>query len=134
LLPENRAPTHPGEILLQEFLKPLNITQVALAAKLKVPVQRVNTLISGKRGVTPDTAILLGMAFETTPQFWMNLQSNFDLWHRARAIQANIIPFRSRRTDLKATGPKGRAAGLKKATRKAAKRKQAPRSSAKSIR
>lgn len=81
MLPANRPPTPPGEMLLEEFLKPRGITQVALARKMGVPVQRVNTLINGKRGVTADTAVLLSEALDTTPEFWMGLQSDFDLWH-----------------------------------------------------
>ena len=89
LLPENRIPTHPGEILSKEFLAPLRITQVALAAHIGVPVQRVNELVRGKRGVTPDTAWLLAQAFETTPDFWLNLQAAYDL---ARTRPARTIP------------------------------------------
>jgi addiction module HigA family antidote len=80
MLPKNRRPTAPGEILLEEFLKPMQLTQVALAEKMGVPVQLVNTLINEKRGVTASTAIKLGRALETTPQFWMNLQTACDLW------------------------------------------------------
>lgn len=79
MLPENRIPTHPGEILSEEFLKPLGISQVALAAHLGIPVQRVNEIVRGKRGVTPDTAWKLAQAFETSPGFWVNLQANHDL-------------------------------------------------------
>lgn len=78
--PTNRKPTHPGEILLEEFLKPKKMTQLELAKRMRVPVQRVNTLINEKRGVTPETAILLSQVFGTTPQFWMNLQTNYDLF------------------------------------------------------
>jgi antitoxin HigA-1 len=88
MLPKNRPPTHPGEILLAEFLEPLHMTQMALAEKLDVPVQRVNTLVNGKRGVTPDTALLLGRALETTPEFWMSLQMKWDLWHAERKLAA----------------------------------------------
>ncbi|MFN2595156.1 MAG: HigA family addiction module antitoxin [Actinomycetota bacterium] len=77
--PNKRVPTHPGEILSEEFLKPLGLTQVALAAHLDVPLQRINELIRGKRGVTPETAWLLGGALGTTPEFWLNLQANHDL-------------------------------------------------------
>jgi len=77
--PANRVPTHPGEILLEEFLEPLGQTQVALAAHIGVPVQRINELVRGKRGVTPETAWLLSQALDTTPEFWLNLQSNYDL-------------------------------------------------------
>jgi addiction module HigA family antidote len=79
MLPENRVPTHPGVILSREFLAPLGITQVALAAHLGVPVQRVNELVRGKRGVTPETAWLLAQAFQTTPEYWLNLQASHDL-------------------------------------------------------
>ena len=79
LQPENRIPTHPGEILLEEFLVPMGISQVALAKHLSIPVQRVNESVRGKRGVTPDTAWLLAQAFGTTPEFWMNLQMAYDL-------------------------------------------------------
>jgi addiction module HigA family antidote len=77
--PEHRVPTHPGEILLEEFLAPLGQTQVALAEHLGVPVQRVNELVRGKRGVTPETAWLLAQALNTTPEFWLNLQAAHDL-------------------------------------------------------
>lgn len=79
MIPENRIPTHPGIILKEEFLDPFGISQVAFALHLGVPVQRVNELIRGKRGVTPQTAWLLAQALNTTPQFWLNLQSLHDL-------------------------------------------------------
>ena len=77
--PERRVPTHPGEILLEEFLVPLGQTQVALAEHVRVPVQRINELVRGKRGVTPETAWLLAQALNTTPEFWLNLQAAYDL-------------------------------------------------------
>ena len=77
--PTHRVPTHPGEILREEFLVPLGQTQVALAAHLGVPVQRINELVRGKRGVTPETAWLLSQALGTTPEFWVNLQAAYDL-------------------------------------------------------
>lgn len=79
MLPENRIPTHPGAILLEEFLKPLGISQVQLAVHLGVPIQRINELVRGKRGVTPETAILLAQALDTDPSFWMSLQANHDM-------------------------------------------------------
>jgi antitoxin HigA-1 len=79
MIPENRIPTHPGEVLQEEFLEPLGITQVALAKHLEISPQRVNELVRGKRGVTPETAWLLSGALGTTPQFWLNLQANYDL-------------------------------------------------------
>ena len=86
MLPKNRLPTHPGIILEEEFLKPLGMTQVALAEKMGVPIQRVNTIISGKRGVTAETALLLARIFENTPQFWMALQANVDLWEAQKEL------------------------------------------------
>ena len=79
MIPSHRIPTHPGEMLLEEFLVPMGITQVQLAAHIGVPTQRINELIRGKRGVSPDTAWLLSKAFNTTPEFWLNLQAVYDL-------------------------------------------------------
>lgn len=79
MIPKRRIPTHPGKILHEEFLAPLGITQVELAAHIGVPVQRVNEIVRGKRGITPETAWLLGEALGTTPQFWLNLQAIHDL-------------------------------------------------------
>ena len=79
MLPKNRIPTHPGEILQEEYLIPLGLTQVALARHLGISVQRVNELIRGKRGITPETAWLLSQALGTTPEFWINLQTSHDL-------------------------------------------------------
>ncbi len=77
--PTNRTPTHPGEILLEEFLKPLGVTQVAFAAHIGVPLQRINEITRGRRGVTAETAWLLSRALGTTPQLWLTLQANHDL-------------------------------------------------------
>jgi addiction module HigA family antidote len=88
VLPRNRPPSHPGEILLEEFLRPYEMSQSELAAKLKIPIQRVNTIVNGKRGITPETALLLARAFETTAEFWMNLQTSYDLWMARRAMNA----------------------------------------------
>ena len=80
---KNRKPTHPGRILLEDFLKPLGMSQVELAGKMGVPIQRVNTLINGKRDMTAETAVLLSRVLKTTSEFWMNLQVACDL-HEAR--------------------------------------------------
>ncbi|MBI4229971.1 MAG: HigA family addiction module antidote protein [Planctomycetes bacterium] len=79
MIPRSRIPTHPGEILAKEFLDPMEVTQVDLARHLGIPVQRVNEIVRGKRGVTPQTAWLLSQALGTTPEFWMNLQAHHDL-------------------------------------------------------
>lgn len=92
MLPANRAPKHPGEILAEEFLKPLDLTQVALANNIGVPVQRVNEIVRGKRGITPETAWLLASAFETTPNFWINLQTLYDL--ATRRPDRHVEPLR----------------------------------------
>ncbi len=87
MLPKNRVPTHPGEILFREFLEPLGISQVQLAAHVGASVQRVNELVRGKRGITPETAWLLSQALGTTPEFWINLQSQHDL-ARSRPVRS----------------------------------------------
>ena len=79
LVPENRIPAHPGEILLEEFLKPMKVTQVRFAAHIGVPLQRVNEIIRGRRGVTAETACLFAGAFGTSPEFWLNAQALHDL-------------------------------------------------------
>lgn len=86
MLPEKRQPTHPGEILLEEFLRPMGMTQLELAGRIKVPIQRINTLVNGKRGVTPETAILLSRVFKNSPEFWMNLQMAYDLYQARKYL------------------------------------------------
>ena len=80
MLPKNRKPTHPGEMLLEEFLKPLNLTQQSFAKHMGWTYAKVNEIVNGKRGVSPEVALSLSDAFSNTPQFWMNLQSQYDLW------------------------------------------------------
>ena len=80
MIPKHRKPTHPGDILLQEFLEPMDVSQVDLAHRMGVSVQRVNTLVNGKRDITAETAILLSRVLKTTPEFWMNLQDAHDLY------------------------------------------------------
>lgn len=89
-VPTNRMPTHPGEMLREEFLIPMSITQRELAKSIRVPYQRVNELINGKRGVTPSTALRLAKFFGNTPGFWMNLQLRWDL-HRAQQVEARQL-------------------------------------------
>ena len=79
MIPKYRIPTHPGEVLLEEFLIPLGLTQITFAKHIGVPTQRINEIVRGKRGITPETAWLFAQALGTTPEFWMNLQSNYDL-------------------------------------------------------
>ncbi|MBN2644479.1 MAG: HigA family addiction module antidote protein [Desulfuromonadaceae bacterium] len=82
-IPTNRAPTHPGEMLLEEFLSPMGITQSELAAAIHVPYQRINELINQKRGITPSTALRLAKFFSMSADFWMTLQMRWDVY-RAR--------------------------------------------------
>jgi addiction module HigA family antidote len=86
MLPKNRPPTHPGEILSEEFLKPRGVTQSELAERLEIPIQRVNQIVNAKRGITPETAVLFARFFKTTSQFWMNLQTQYDLWFAERDV------------------------------------------------
>ena len=89
-IPTHQAPTHPGEMLLEEFLKPMGLSQKELADGIRVPYQRVNELIRGRRAVTPSTALRLARLLKTSPQFWMRLQADWEL-HRAvtRAARAS---------------------------------------------
>ena len=79
-VPTNRIPTHPGEMLLEEFLKPMNISQQRLADAIHVSFQRINEIVHGRRSVTPSTALRLAKFFKTSPGFWMNLQLRYDLY------------------------------------------------------
>ena len=89
-VPTHREPTHPGEMLLEEFLKPMKITQRELAKCIHVPYQRINELVNKRRGITPSTALRLARAFENSPSFWMNLQLRWDLF-RAQQIEAGEL-------------------------------------------
>ena len=80
MLPQGRRPTTPGEVLKEEFLIPLGMTQQKLADAIGISRVRVNNIINGKRSITPDTAFRLARFFDTTPQFWMSLQMSVDLW------------------------------------------------------
>jgi antitoxin HigA-1 len=81
MLPKHRSPTHPGEMLEEEFLKPMGVTQTALANHLGWSHAKVNELVRGKRGVTPAVALALSDALGTSPELWMNLQTQYELWH-----------------------------------------------------
>jgi antitoxin HigA-1 len=79
-VPTHRTPTHPGEMLLEEFLKPMGLSQQDLANAIRVPYQRVNELINGRRGMTPSTALRLERFFGMSASFWLNLQLRWDLY------------------------------------------------------
>jgi addiction module HigA family antidote len=86
----DRPPRHPGEVLLEEFLKPMQLTQRELAQAIHVPYQRVNDIIRQRRGVTPSTALRLAKFFGSTPDFWMGLQSRWDLYQAQAAEQEEL--------------------------------------------
>src|SRR4030042_733725 len=89
-IPTHREPTHPGEMLLEEFLIPMGITQRDLANAIHVPYQRVNEIVNQKRGITPSTALRLAKFFGMAPDFWMNLQLRWDLYH-AQADEKRVL-------------------------------------------
>jgi addiction module HigA family antidote len=100
-VPTHRTPTHPGEILMEEFLLPMMLTQRELADAIHVPYQRVNDLIHRRRGMTPDSALRLAKFFGTTPEFWMNLQLRWDLFATKQVVQPvieSIHPYDHTRT------------------------------------
>jgi antitoxin HigA-1 len=90
-LPGERPPTHPGEMLLEEFLNPLGISQSAFAVRLGVSFPRLNEIVRGKRGVTPDTALRLARVLGMPADFWLGLQTDWDLWHAMRGEKAEEI-------------------------------------------
>jgi addiction module HigA family antidote len=98
-IPSDRSPTHPGVMLREEFLHPLDITQRELADAILVPYQRVNEIINEKRGITPNTALRLAKYFGNTPGFWMNLQLRFDLYQAQRVDNEEIKSIRTLKLD-----------------------------------
>ena len=95
-IPSDRSPTHPGLMLREEFLDPFGITQRELADAIRVPYQRVNEIVNGKRGITPGTALRLAKYFGNSPEFWMNLQLRCDLYDAKQSEEDEIkqIPTR----------------------------------------
>ena len=89
-IPTVREPTHPGEMLREEFLQPMGITQQQLADGIHVPFQRINELVNGKRGVTPSTSLRLAKFFQVSDDFWMNLQIRWDL-HKMKKKEHAIL-------------------------------------------
>lgn len=81
MLPTHRPPTHPGEMLLKEFLEPLGVSQVEAASRMNVPFQRLNAIVKRRRGVSADTALLLEALTGWDAQIWLTLQAKWDLWH-----------------------------------------------------
>ena len=89
-IPTHREPTHPGEMLVEEFLHPMDLTQRALAKAIHVPYQRVNEIVNGKRGITPSTALRLARFFAVSADFWLNLQMRWDLY-KAQQVEKSEL-------------------------------------------
>ena len=90
-IPENREPTHPGEVLGEDFLAPLAISRSRLAEEIRVPSRRINLIVNRKRAVTPDTALRLARYFGTSADFWLNLQQRWDVYQAMHAPEAAEI-------------------------------------------
>src|SRR5271156_6491110 len=111
MLPLHRVSTHPGRVLLKEFLEPLELTQVKLARAIDIPQNRINELIRGKRGMTPETALLLAEYFKNSAEFWMNLQTAYDLTRaRAELRQRPAAASRSRPRSVRGSLSRARSA------------------------
>lgn len=93
-IPTQRTPTHPGEMLLEEFLKPMELTQRDLADAIHVPYQRINEIINGRRGITPGTALRLAKFFGMSADFWMNVQLRWDLYFAQQNEQEALKSIR----------------------------------------
>jgi antitoxin HigA-1 len=97
-IPTRRIPTHPGEMLLEEFLVPMGITQRRLAQAIHVPYQRINEIVNGRRGITPGTALRMAKFFGVSAEFWMNLQLRWDLYHSQQAEGKELKAIRPLRS------------------------------------
>lgn len=93
-IPTDRQPTHPGEMLVEEFLRPMQITQRELADAIHVPYQRINELVNRKRGITPSTALRLSRFFGVSADFWLNLQVRWDIYKTQQAEQGDLADIR----------------------------------------
>ena len=100
MLPTHRPPTHPGEMLLREFLDPLGVSQVEAAERMGVPFQRINSIVRGRRGVSAETALLFEALTGWDAQIWLSLQAKWDLWQarRARGRRPKVRPLSAQRT------------------------------------
>jgi antitoxin HigA-1 len=106
MLPKFRIATHPGTILQEEFLDPIGLSQTTLARALRIPLNRVNEMVRGKRGITPESALLLAEYFKNSPEFWMNLQTAHDLSHARERMRKR--PARSAaKSKLRIEGTRG---------------------------
>ena len=90
-MPRKLKPIHPGEILLEEFLEPMELSQYRLAKDISVPARRINEIVHGKRGITADTALRLARYFGTSERFWMNLQTRYDLEVEKERLKGRLV-------------------------------------------
>ena len=94
-LPTHRQPTHPGEMLLEEFLNPMGLSQRDLADGIRVPYQRINEIVNGRRGITPSTALRLAKYFGNSEGFWMTLQLRWDLFQVRKSEEHELSEIRT---------------------------------------
>jgi len=94
-VPTHRQPTHPGEMLLEEFLSPMSLSQRDLADGIRVPYQRINEIVNGRRGITPSTALRLAKYFGNSEGFWMNLQLRWDLYQARKSEESELREIRT---------------------------------------
>jgi addiction module HigA family antidote len=87
--------SHPGEILLTEFLEPMGVSQYRLAKSIDVPARRINEIVKGQRAITPDTALRLGLFFNMTPEFWVNLQTHYELAKARDSFEGHVTPHQA---------------------------------------
>ena len=104
-IPTHRQPTHPGEMLLEEFLTPMGITQQELANAIHVPYQRINEIVRGRRGVTPSTALRLAKFFGVSADFWLNLQLRWDLYNAQQTEEGELERIETRHFSAQPRGP-----------------------------
>src|SRR5438270_1530185 len=97
MLPSNRIASHPGEMLVEEFLRPSGVTQADLARALNIPLNRVNEIARGKRGITAETAWLLSSYFKNSPEFWINLQTSHDLSKTKADFKKAVVSLSKRK-------------------------------------
>jgi len=103
-IPNHRAPTHPGEMLLEEFLTPMGLTQRQLSRAIHVPYQRINEIINGRRGITPSTALRLARFFGTSADLWLNLQLRWDLYFAQQSEQDDLDTIQAYSSSTPVTG------------------------------
>ena len=103
-IPTHRTPTHPGEMLLEEFLTPMGLTQRELSRAIHVPYQRINEIINGRRGITPSTALRLARFFGTSPDFWLNLQLRWDLYFAEQTEKEELKAIQTHSSSMPLAG------------------------------